>query len=137
MGEQSKGFQRGIPGPVKKLVCVHLLNDFSGSPLVFSTCIKGLRKLGYSCDLHTCGGRKGFLSDLDINYYYFPYQFIQNPIFRAAALLFSQVVLFFKLLRYKDEKVVFYVNTLLPFGAALAGKFLGKPVVYHIHESSV
>jgi glycosyltransferase involved in cell wall biosynthesis len=40
--------------------------------------------------------------------------------------------------RYRNQKeVVFYVNTLLPFGAGLAGKLLGKRVVYHIHETSM
>ncbi|MBK8444251.1 MAG: glycosyltransferase family 4 protein [Sphingobacteriales bacterium] len=30
-----------------------------------------------------------------------------------------------------------YVNTVLPFGAALLGKIKGAKVIYHIHESSV
>jgi glycosyltransferase involved in cell wall biosynthesis len=32
---------------------------------------------------------------------------------------------------------LFSINTLLPFGAALAGKFYGVPVVYHLHETSI
>jgi glycosyltransferase involved in cell wall biosynthesis len=40
-------------------------------------------------------------------------------------------------LRYRKEDVIIYVNTLLPFGAALAGKFMGKKVIYHLHESYI
>ena len=38
---------------------------------------------------------------------------------------------------YRKEEVIIYVNTLLPFGAALVGKLLGKKVIYHIHETSI
>jgi glycosyltransferase involved in cell wall biosynthesis len=36
---------------------------------------------------------------------------------------------------HKDDTV--YVNTLLPFGAAMAGRLRGCKVIYHIHEVSV
>ena len=66
MGEQSKSISGGLSKPIDKIICVHLLNDFSGSPLVFSNVINGFRSHGIECDLHTCGGREGFLSDLII-----------------------------------------------------------------------
>ena len=47
------------------------------------------------------------------------------------------MILFFKLLKHRHEDVVIYVNTMLPFGAALAGKLMGKPVYYHVHETSL
>jgi L-malate glycosyltransferase len=49
----------------------------------------------------------------------------------------SQFKLFFWLLKYQKQDVTFYVNTLLPFGAALAGKVMGKKIIYHIHETSI
>ncbi|MEL6925434.1 MAG: glycosyltransferase family 4 protein, partial [Bacteroidota bacterium] len=116
---------------------VHLLNDFSGSPLVFSNVINGLRAQGIDCDLHTCGGREGFLSGLDVRYQYFQYRFFPNPLLRLVALLWSQWLLFRNLRQYRGQRVLIYNNTLLPFGAALAGKWYGLPVVYHIHESSM
>jgi len=122
---------------MKKIVGVHLLNDYSGSPLVFSTILKGLVKKGHQCDLHTGAGRDGFLSDLAVNYKYFSYRFMPNKLLRLFAFLWSQVLLFFNIIKYKDENVVVYINTLLPFGAALAGKWINKPVIYHIHEISV
>ena len=78
MGEQSRSISAGLSRPIEKIVCVHLLNDFSGSPLVFSNVINGLRDHGIECDLHTCGGREGFLSDLDVNYHFFNYRFFPN-----------------------------------------------------------
>ena len=49
----------------------------------------------------------------------------------------SQMILFFKLLKYRKKDVIIYINTLLPFGAGLVGKLLAKKVVYHIHETSI
>ncbi|MCK9504230.1 MAG: glycosyltransferase family 4 protein [Porticoccaceae bacterium] len=53
--------------------------------------------------------------------------------------LSSQVSLFFNLLgdRRIDRDAVLYVNTLLPFGAALYGKLTNRRVIYHLHEVSV
>ena len=123
---------------MKKIVFAHLLNDFSGSPLILSSIIKGLKKEGYEIDLFTCGEREGFLSDLGINYYHFPYRFFPNKYMRLVAFMLSQLILLIKMLwRYRNQEVVFYINTLLPIGASLAGKLLGKRVVYHIHEVSI
>lgn len=123
---------------MKKIVFAHLLNDFSGSPLILSSIIKGVKKEGYEIDLFTCGEREGFLSDLGINYHYFPYRFFPNKYMRLVAFMFSQLVLLIKMLwRYRNQDVVFYINTLLPIGASLAGRILGKRVVYHIHEVSI
>ena len=43
-------------------------------------------------------------------------------------------ILTFRWLFYKD--VAFYINTLLPVGPALAGRIMGKRVVYHYHENA-
>jgi glycosyltransferase involved in cell wall biosynthesis len=122
-----------------KIVFAHLLNDYSGSPLILSSIIKAAKEKGYEVDLFTSGNNEGFLSNLDVNYYHFPYRFFVNKYIRLVVFMSSQMILFSKMLwRYRNQKdVVFYVNTLLPFGAGLAGKILGKRVVYHIHETSM
>jgi len=122
-----------------KVVFAHLLNDYSGSPLILSSIIKGVREKGYEVDLFTCGENEGFLSNLEVNYYHFPYRFFVNKYVRLVAFMSSQMVLFLKVLfRYWNQKdVIIYVNTLLPFGASLAGRILNKRVVYHIHEISI
>lgn len=121
---------------MKKVVCIHLYNDFSGSPLVLSTAIKGLLKKGNKVTLITSDS-EGFLSNLATDNITIPYQFQANKLMRLFALLYNQYLVFCQILKFRKEDVVIYVNTLLPFGAALAGKLTGKKVVYHIHETSI
>jgi len=122
----------------QKIVGVHLLNDFSGSPLVFSTVLRGLREKGIEIDLHTCEGTEGFLSNLDVQYYHFPYQWEANKWKRLVRFMFSQWKAFWQIREmYRQEDIMVYINTLLPFGGALAAWSMGKKVVYHIHEISI
>ena len=121
----------------KKIVCVHLLNDYSGSPLILSMVIKGLIQSGYKVDLITSEGKDGFLSNLDVNYRYFKYRFHQNKWIRLLRFFKSQAVVFFMILKYRRTNAQLYINTLLPFGAALAGKLTGKDITYHLHESYI
>lgn len=124
---------------VCKIVCFHLLNDFSGSPKVLSQAIDGLVQEGYTVDLFTCrNGDKGFLSGKKgVNYHYFSYRWSRFKWVTLFNFLWSQLNLMFRLLQYRNQQVIFYVNTVLPFGAGLVGKLMGKRVVYHIHETSI
>ncbi len=123
---------------MKKIIFVHLLNDYSGSPLVLSTAIRQFVQQGVEVELVTCSGGEGFLSDIrGVRYRHFHYQFHENKLKRTLALLRSQVAIFFKILASAKGETVVYVNTLLPFGAALAGRLLRKKVVYHLHETTV
>lgn len=121
---------------MKKIVCIHLYNDFSGSPFVLSQSINILSKNNYIVDLYT-SDTEGFLSDTKSNKFNVFYKRSNNKIGVLLFYLFSQFILFFKLLKYRNEAVIFYINTIMPFGAALAGKLLGIKVVYHIHETSI
>ena len=121
----------------KKIVCVHLLNDYSGSPLILSMVIRGLIKSGHNIDLVTSRGKEGFISNLDVNYRYLDYRFHENKWIRLLRFFKSQVSLFFIILSYRKQNIHLYINTLLPFGAALAGKIMGKKVTYHLHESYI
>ncbi len=122
---------------MKKIVCTHLYNDFSGSPLILSTVIKGFIQKGIKVDLLTSISEEGFLSGLSVNYIDNKYTFAENKFLRIFYFFFTQLLCFCKMWRYRKEDVVIYVNTLLPFGIALAGKMMNKKVVYHIHETSV
>ena len=123
---------------MKKIIAVHLYNDYSGSPLVLSTAIKSFVAKGMEVDVLTSKDGLGFLSNLEgVNYQYFKYRFFQSKAKRLFALLWSQALLSFKILKYLNEDVIIYVNTLLPFGAAIAGRLIGKKVIYHIHETTV
>lgn len=116
----------------------HLLNDYSGSPLVLRQTIEGFIKNGYPVSLYTNSNTKGFLSDIkDCTYFTFTYKWRKNKLVTFAQLLISQLVLFYNLLLKTRKFDVLYINTILPFGAALAGMVLRKPVIYHIHETSI
>ena len=122
---------------MKKIVCAHLYNDFSGSPLVLSTIIKTFRSKGLPVEIITSTETPGFLTDLDAKLISNQYKFVNNRYLRLVLFLFCQLRMFFQTLRYRNKEVVIYVNTLLPFGVALAGKLMGKKVIYHFHETSL
>jgi len=120
-----------------KVVFVHLLNDYSGSPKVLSQSINVISQLGYDVELWTANSDGGFLSGIVNKHHHFFYRRFQNRWLTLFSYLISQICLFFKILGYRNEDVIIYVNTLLPFGAALAGKLIKKKVIYHIHESYI
>lgn len=123
---------------MKKIIFFHLLNDYSGSPKVLSQVIEAVSKEGFEAELFLGGkGNAGFLSSAPCIQKRYFYKRFDNKLMTLVSYSISQLLLFFKLLGYRDKSAVFYVNTLLPFGAALAGKVLGIKVVYHIHETSI
>ena len=120
-----------------KVVCTHLYNDFSGSPLILSTLVQGFVNDGLEVEVIT-SSHEGFLSDIKgVSYVDNGYFFANNRFKRLLVFLWCQCTVFFKMLKYRNENVVVYINTLLPFGAALAAKMMGKKVIYHVHETSV
>ena len=125
------------PKKVSKVVCTHLYNDFSGSPLVLSTVIKGFIEKGVEVELLTSNKEEGFLSNLPIRYIGNKYTFAENKLIRIIFFFFTQFLSFCKMWQFRNQNVIVYVNTLLPFGVAIAGKMMNKKVVYHVHETSV
>lgn len=84
---------------------------------------------------------EGALSDLDgrkgVRMHRYAYRFSERAAVTLVRYIGVQLYLFFYALRYafcKDTS--FYVNTILPVGAALAGRLTGKRVVYHYHENA-
>ncbi|TXD47763.1 glycosyltransferase family 4 protein [Polaribacter sp. IC073] len=122
---------------MKKIIFIHLLNDFSGSPKVLSQVINNCKKEGYPVELYTGKSSQGFLSGLTEKHHYYFYKRFENKYATLFSFLFSQLLLFLKLLKYYNKDVVFYANTLLPFATGLAGKVLRKTVIYHVHETSI
>ncbi len=122
---------------MKKIVCTHLYNDFSGSPLVLSTVIKGFLEKGYEVDVLTSTQQEGFLSNLNVRSFDNRYAFVEQKWIRVFLFFWTQFYCFLKMFQYRKQDVAVYVNTLLPFGVALAAKLMNKKVIYHIHETSV
>lgn len=121
-----------------KVVSFHLFNDYSGSPKVLKMVLEGLANMGYDIDLVTSRG--GVLDELvsdQIHHYGYSYKFSMNPLVTMIRYTYAQIFTFFFAFRYLLKKdVCFYINTILPVGPALAGRLMGKRVVYHYHENS-
>ncbi len=105
-----------------RIIAVHLLNDFSGSPFVLRQSLEALVKKGYAVELLTATpGEAGFLSEIE--------GVTTSPVFyKWSPNKWMTLLLFLYSL---------YVNSLLPFGAALGAWIKGAKVLYHIHEVSI
>ena len=123
---------------MKHIICFHLLNDFSGSPMVLKRVLEGILKRGYKVDLISSQG--GVLEDIssypNMKIHHYNYHFSQNKLLTGLRYVAVQIYTFFFAFRYIFTKNTFYVNTLLPIGPALAGRLMGKKVVYHYHENA-
>lgn len=124
---------------MKHIICFHLYNDYSGSPKVLRIVLEELLKKDYRIDLVTSKG--GALDELDkygnVTFHYYSYRPIRPIFIGIFNFIYRQVWLFFKALsfrRYKDA--IFYINTILPVGAAYAGKIAGLKIIYHCHENA-
>lgn len=121
-----------------KLFAFHLLNDYSGSPKVLKQTLQGCVNKGIEVTVVTSAGRTGFLSNLNgVKYVYFPYRWAANPWLRLIYLLWSQCMLILKMWFKVKRHDILYVNTVLPFGAAILGWLKGCRVTYHLHETSM
>lgn len=121
-----------------KIFVFHLLNDKSGSPKVLSQIIKNWIEQDYEIHLYTSLHQKGFLSDIDgVQYHNGWYKFKKNQWLRLLFYMLSQIILFIKMYQHLHKKDTVYINTVLPFGAALLGKLKKCRVIYHIHECSI
>jgi len=122
---------------MKTLHFVHLLNDYSGSPRVLSQTITALQQSGADCTLHVGSSGHGVLDELQVRTCKFAYKRFDNRWLTLLAYAGSQLALFFSLLRKVRPGHVVLINTMLPFGAALAARLRGAKVVYHVHETSI
>lgn len=122
---------------MQKIIFVHLLNDYSGSPKVLSQVITACKEDGLEVALYTGKSSAGFLSNSTKQHHFYFYKRFENKIGTLISFVLSQMHLFFELLPYRNKDVIIYINTMLPFGAALFGKLFRKPVYYHIHETSI
>lgn len=122
-----------------RIIGVHLLNDFSGSPFVFSQALQALQKNEEEVHLFTATpSGNGFLNTVTgIHTHKIFYRWSPNKFLTLFYFLLSQISLFFKMILFSRSTDIIYVNSILPFGAALAGKVRGAKVIYHVHEVSI
>lgn len=124
-------------GAGKQFHCAHLLNDYSGSPRVLGQTISALRERGHACSVYVGSNGRGVLDELDVPAYKYAYRRFGSRWLTLLAYLWSQLVLFLVLFRRLRPGAIVLVNTMMPFGAALAGRLRGAAVVYHLHETSI
>ena len=120
-----------------KIIAAHLLNDYTGSPKVLSQLVEGWMNKKLDVQLMINKNSEGFLTHTPGIKHYFDYKWSSNRIVTLFRFIRSQISLFLKTLQIAKKEDVVYINTILPAGAALAGKLKGSKVIYHIHETSV
>jgi L-malate glycosyltransferase len=122
-----------------KILVFHLLNDFSGSPKVLMQLLKAWSKKEFDIHLYTSNiDKPGFLSNIEnIQYHKGWYVYSSSKLLRLVYYSLSQMILFFKMFSQVKKGDVIYINTVLPFGAAIIGKLKSCRVIYHIHESTI
>ena len=112
---------------------IHINNDFSGSPYAMRAIIRSHNQKDFK--LMTSHQNNGFLSD-------FPHEKIINVDYKFHGKNFKTIlslskyffVSFLKLFFINDRFDTFYINTIMPWSAAVAGKLRKKKIIYHIHE---
>lgn len=118
-----------------KIVFIHMLNNFSGSPNVLSVVADEFVKQGFEIEIIT-NKSDGFLSNIPtVNYRYISYKWCDSKLLTLFYFIIAQIQLFFMVLFLNSKNRIYYINTIVPFGAALACKLSGKRLVYHSHEN--
>lgn len=120
------------------IVFCHLLNDNSGSPIVLKSVVKALLTVEDDSVLFVGSQGRGCLESTGLPIRRYWYRRSRFRLITLVTYLFSQLLLYRALSRASlPRDAVIYVNTLLPFGAALWGLRHNRTVVYHVHEVSI
>lgn len=118
-----------------KIVLITFLNDFSGSPNILSVIANGLVRKGYQVEIITNHGI-GFLTNIKgAKYKYVTYMRSNNNYLTLLFFIIAQIQLFIRIIFYKNDNTIFYINTITPIGAAWACKLTAKKRIYHVHEN--
>lgn len=118
----------------KRVLVFHLLNGYTGSVKVIRDVVDILIQNGYEVGIVT-SNTEGFLSEIKnvkvtkLHYKWHRFFFVTVILYISA-----QFRMFFIAFNKANQYDVFYINTILPFGASFAAWLRNKTVVYHIHE---
>lgn len=121
------------------IVFCHLLNDNSGSPKVLRETVRALAEPGEGKNILFVGSQgSGALDQTKLRIERYWYRRSKVRLLTLFTFFASQFKLYRALAKARLPKdAIVYVNTLLPFGAALWGCMNRRRVVYHIHEVSL
>ena len=121
---------------LKKILCAHLYDDFSGSSKVMRQTIDALNQHGHSIiTLVGSYGATGFIRESH-PVVFFKYSFGGSKFRMMLSFAAAQFRLFFTTFKYcrSWKPNIVYVNTVLPAGAVIAAVLCRVPVVVHMHE---
>lgn len=118
------------------VVFFHPKNDLSGSTRVLANLIEEECK-NKAVAIVTINNGIGFLSNLNVKIYR-----ISHPLFRGKSVpvitsLVWRIHAILLALVVGARGKLFYINTILPYYAAIVGEAYKKNIVYHVHEKSV
>lgn len=120
------------------IVFCHLLNDRSGSPIILRDAIGVLVPDGKQGMLFVGSQGRGALEAVNTPIHRYWYRRSRFRFLTLFSFMFSQACLYRALTKAGLPKnSIIYVNTLLPFGAAIWARRNQSQVLYHIHESSI
>jgi len=126
----------------RDLYYIHLFNDYSGSPRVLRDAIDSNVNDAESTYVFS-SKHEGFLDDVNGKRVNCFYARSNNRYIQLFYFLISQALLFLQLAGYlgygllKRRKSTVIINTMLPFGAALAAKLMGAKLIYYVHETYI
>jgi glycosyltransferase involved in cell wall biosynthesis len=121
------------------IVFCHLLNDRSGSPRVLCGAIEALADDGQPNLLYVGAQGRGLLEQAQMPKRRYWYRRSRFRIVTLVNLMVSQLQLYISLTKARDipGDAVVYMNTLLPFGAAVWAKLNRRLLICHVHEVSI
>ncbi|MFT5132238.1 MAG: glycosyltransferase involved in cell wall biosynthesis [Gammaproteobacteria bacterium] len=120
------------------IIFCHLLNDNSGSPIILRDAISVLDPDGHNSMLFVGSQGRGALEKVCTPISRYWYRRSRFRIFTLFTYLASQVFLYRALTKAQlPTNTIVYVNTLLPFGAAIWARRNQCRLLYHIHEVSI
>lgn len=118
-----------------KVLVFHPQNDYTGSTNVLSIILQD--KFQHT-DVAVISDytNDGFLSFIDVTKINLPSFRIKGKRIPILSILLTYICGFFIALLQGRRFDVFYINTIQPFYATIAGKIIRKRIVYHVHEIS-
>ena len=113
----------------------HRSNDYTGSTRVLANIIEAEYSNQKIIVVAVNQNDLGFLSELNnvkIRNVWYP--LVNGKRIRYLSYIASRIHLFFIALIFGFRFETFYINTITPYPAVLAGWLLNKKIIYHVHE---
>ena len=123
---------------MKPIIFFHNNNDYTGSTRVLADVIAAEYADQRVSVVAYRNGNKGLLSQLpnvNIISYWKPQRHGEDIFLVTSQLVRLQVTLIALLIGWRY--MAFYINTVVPFQAALVGRLYRKHIIYHVHEKFV